>query len=46
MRNHGRTSHVDNVVFSTWAGTIFEVYGPIWTILGVIGPLKSEKGLA
>ena len=23
----------------------FEFYGPIWTILGVTGPLKSEKGL-
>ena len=35
--------HVDNVVFSTCAGTVFEVYGAIWTILGVIGTLKSEK---
>ena len=45
-RHHGQTGHVANVVFSIWAGAIFEVYGPIWTILGVIGPLTSEKGLA
>ena len=36
---------MDNVEFFTWDGAIFEVYGPIWKILGVIGPLKSEKGL-
>ena len=29
---------MDNVVFSTWAGAIYEVYVLIWTILGVIGP--------
>ena len=45
-RHHGRTGHVDNVMFSTWASAIFEVYGPIWTIFLIIGPLKSEKGLA
>ena len=37
--------HVDNVVFSTCTGAIFEGNGPIWAILGVIGTLKSGKWL-
>ena len=34
-KHHGWIGYVDNVVFFTWAGAIFEVYLPIWTIFRV-----------